>query len=125
MSDPLLLIVLGGGLFAILLTVVLLHKKQVELSISIGREMASQIMSFSEVVDEIASIPGILQELNLGGVELRPPKSLVELGFEWLMNRDRGEGVNSTPPLAELWPEQDQEQPRTEPEGVEDLPSAS
>jgi len=125
MSDPLLLVALGGGLLTLFLTVVLLHKKQAELSISIGREMATQIMSFSEVVDDIAQIPAILQDLNLGGVELRPPKSLVELGFEWFMNREKGEGVNSTPPLAELWPEQDQEQPRTEPEDVEDPPSVS
>ncbi len=125
MSDPLEIGVVVATFFVLWLTVVVLHHRANALSIQIAQEMASQLIRTGEVIDEIAHIPSVLQDLNLGGVELRPPKSIVELGFEWLMNRNAPEGVNSTPPLAESWPEHDQEQPRTEAHAEESPPSLS
>jgi len=72
------------------LTVVLLDRRSRAESFMMMKELAKQVIT--------------IQDLNLGGVELRPQKSILELGFEWLTNRNSPEGVNSTPHLPDAWP---------------------
>ena len=121
MSDPLVIGVLLASSFVLWITAFVLHHRGRELTIGLAQEMAQHLGTMQKVIEDIAQIPEVLQDLNLGGVELRPPKSIVELGFEWFMNRNASEGVNSTPPLVESWPEPDQEQPEAELAGVENL----
>jgi len=120
MSDPLVIGVLLASSFVLWINALVLHHRGRELTIGLAQEMAQHLGSMQKVIEDIAQIPEVLQDLNLGGVELRPPKSIVELGFEWFMNRNASEGVNSTPPLVESWSEPDQE-PQNQPEGVENL----
>ena len=89
------------------LTVVLLDRRSRAESFMMMKEVAKQIVTMTEILDDIAEIPAVLQDLNLGGVELRPQKSILELGFEWLTNRNSPEGVNSTPHLPDPWPHAD------------------
>lgn len=70
--------------------------------------VANAMQHLSQRLEGIEKIPEILQDLNLGGVQLMPQKSLGEIVMEKIMERmSFGKNIDSHPP-PEVWPDADQ-----------------
>ena len=78
MSDPLVIGVLLASSFVLWINALVLHHRGRELTLGLAQEMAQHLGSMQKVIEDIAQIPEVLQDLNLGGVQLMPQKTLGE-----------------------------------------------